>query len=220
MLPKLVIFDMDGTIVQYSSGNFQSSWDAIGFAAGKKEEWERQLEYYLPRPEQYKEWVKADCRLLTGIPVQPVAEKIFPPPYTPGFKEFCVYLKEKEVKTGIISSGVDFVAKRIQQEAGLDFIVANEVHIKEGKFTGKGKVNVGIKDKGKCVKRAMRKYASKKEETAFFGDHFNDQEAWKEVGFPMGMNIKSERCCLFTNLDFSDFYQAKEFFEERLERDA
>ncbi len=217
MLPKLVIFDMDGTIVQYPSGNFQSSWDAIGFATGKKDEWERLMAYYLPRRERYDEWSGENCRLLAGLPVQPVFDQIFPPPYTPGFKEFCTYLDQRKIKKGIISSGVDLVAERIQQETALDFIVANEVHVRDGKFTGGGKINVGISGKGKSVREIIQRYRVSQTETAFFGDHFNDREAWQEVGLPFGMNVKDSGGHAFVRRNFTDFYQAKEFFADELE---
>src|SRR3989338_8975268 len=107
-----VLMDMDGTIVRYESSSFHSSWDAMGEAAGMKEKWDQMLAYYYPRsndPKTYREWFDANCQTLKGVSVQSVSDKIFPPPYTPGFFEFCAYFTAQKIPIGIISSGVDLV---------------------------------------------------------------------------------------------------------------
>lgn len=217
MRPELVLFDMDGTIVQYNSGSFQSSWDALGIAAGLNEEWQRLLEYYLPRPELYQEWFDKNCKLLQGVSLASVADKIFPLPYTPGFLEFADYLQEQGIRKGLVSSGIDVVAKRVQQDAGLDFMLVNEVHLNEGIFTGTGKINVGIADKGALVQELLGNYNVSKERAVFFGDHFNDIPAWREVGMPFGINVKSEVCHPYLQLQFDNFHEAREYFREVLE---
>ncbi len=211
------MFDMDGTIVQYNSGSFQSSWDAIGHAAGLREQWQHLLEYYLPRPELYREWFEKNCELLQGLPFASIEPSIFPPPYTPGFLEFAGYLQEQGIRKGLVSSGVDVVAQKVQQDAGLDFILVNEVHLNDGIFTGTGKINVGIADKGSLVRTLLGSYNVPKEQAVFFGDHFNDIPAWQEVGMPLGINIKSEVCHPYLQLQFDDFHEALEYFREVLE---
>ena len=213
MNPALVLFDMDGTVVQYNSGSFQSSWDAIGHAAGLREQWQELLDYYLPQPERYQEWFEKNCALLRGLPFASIEPKIFPPPYTPGFLEFCGYLQKQGIHKGLISSGVDIVAQRVQRDAGLAFMVVNEVQLVEGKFAGTGKVNVSIQDKGVQVKRLLRQYGLMKEQAVFFGDHFNDIPAWREVGMPWGMNIKDSVCLPYLELNFDDFHEAREYFQ-------
>ena len=217
MKPELVLFDLDGTIVQYNHGSFQSSWDALGHAAGLEEEWQRLMQYYLPRPELYQEWCDRNCELLRGLPLAPIAEKIFPPPYTPGFLEFCDYLREQGIWKGLVSSGVDLVAKKVQQDADLDFIVVNEVHIHDGRFTGTGKINVGLQEKGALIQQILQDYGLLKEGVVFFGDHFNDIPAWQEVGLPLGINVKHESCYPHITRWFDDFYQARDYFRTEFE---
>lgn len=92
MALELLLFDMDGTLVCYLESSFHSSWDALGFAAGKKEEWLKNVDYYYPRPELYEEWIQENCKLLKGISVGETLEKILPPPYLPGTKDFFSYI--------------------------------------------------------------------------------------------------------------------------------
>ena len=63
MPTKLLVCDMDGTLVNYG-GRFQSSWDAVGKAVGKEKEFKKHLEYYLNKKELYLDWVKSDASLL------------------------------------------------------------------------------------------------------------------------------------------------------------
>ncbi len=212
-LIKLCIFDLDGTIVQYTNGPFQSSWDAIGIAAGKEKEWVQRRDYYYPRPELYQEWFDGNCRLLEGIEVQPILRQIFPPPYTPGFLEFCAYLKREGIRTGIVSSGVDIVANRVLQEAGLNFAIANVLNLEKDRFTGTGEQHVPLWDKGKYVNQQMLHHGASADNTAYFGDNGNDCGAWAKVGFPIGIALKNPDLHHYVDYSFRNFHGALELFQ-------
>ncbi len=208
-----MLLDMDGTVVQYNSSSYQSSWDAIGKAAGLGEEWQELLRYYIDKPLLYQEWFDKNCEKLAGVSVAAISQEIFPPPYTPGFLECCGYLKQQGVVLGLLSSGVDLVAKRIQEEAGLDEIVVNEVYVENGCFTGRGNLKVALDGKGQIIQQLMEQYHAAREETAFIGDHFNDIPAWQKVGLPLGMNVKDARCYGFIQHHFNNFYEARDFLQ-------
>ncbi len=214
---KIVFFDMDGTIVQYKESRVHSTWGALGVAAGVNEEWDRMMDHYLSLSETnnyYSEWFERNLKCLAGIPSQPVLDKILPPPYTPGFLEFCGYLERQNIKKGIISGGLDLVAGIIGKEASLDFVLVQEIYVRGGLFTGRGKINVPLMEKGSFVKGKLAEYGLKKENAAFFGDAFNDIPAWAEVGLPLGMNAKTEQCLSAVKENFKDFYQARDYFEK------
>lgn len=211
---KLCIFDLDGTAVQYNSGSFQSSWDAVGIASGKEEEWMRRRDYYYPKPDLYQEWFDGNCRLLAGVEVQPILDKVLPPPYTPGFLEFCAYAKSEGVKLGLVSSGVDLVANRIKEDAGLDFVVANMLHVTEGKFTGTGEQHVPLWGKGEIIKRYLALNRTNFKQAAYFGDHENDRGAWSRVGLRIGINLKHQDLHSQVDYSFKDFHGALELFQK------
>ncbi len=216
----IVLLDMDGTIVRYESSSFHSSWDAIGEAAGMKEEWDKMLAYYYPRSNDagtYREWFDANYRMLKGVSVQSVEKKIFPPPYTPGFREFCRYFTQQRIPIGVISSGVDLVAKRIQQEAGLDFAIANELRIEQGCFTGEGNLMVDLTSKGRIIESYLQEHGINRDKAAYFGDHENDIPAWKAVGHPFGINVKKANCYPEIQAYFSDFGPALAYVKRLFE---
>ncbi len=210
---KIALFDMDGTIVQYPHSSFQSSWDAIGAAAGVAKEWDEWLRHYLNKPELYQEWFEKNCRSLEGKEVAPIMQQILPLPYTPGFREFCCYLQEHGVSLGIVSNGVNLVAKEIAKDVPLEVMLAEEVHTSNGKFTGTGTSRLHITEKGIAVQKILRQYGLRKEEAAFVGDHFNDCPAWDEVGLPLGMNLKDQRCYARVQAHFGDFYEALDYLK-------
>jgi len=219
MVIKLALFDLDGTIVTYEQGDFQSSWDAIGKAAlhdnpKEMQAWEDNVDYYVPRLELYHDWVDSNCKSLEGIVVEKVFSKIFPPPYVAGLDNYFKYMGQKDVKTGILSSGVDFVAEYVQKEFGLDFYKSNEVHIADGKFVGTGKVNVHLLEKGKVLKSLLDKYDVDRDEVMFVGDNSNDISAWKEVGLPIGMNLKSNEYDQYVENKFTDFNQLQDYIKK------
>lgn len=211
------MFDMDGTVVQYKQSKLLSSWGALGIAAGVNEEWNQLMDHYLSLPvldQQYNEWFEKNCTCLAGKPVRPILEKILPPPYTPGFLEFCDYLSQQGVKKGLISGGINLVAEHIQKEASLDFILVPELHVSQGKFTGTGTVNVPLMSKGIFVKEKLAEYGLTRKQAAFFGDAFNDVPAWKEVDLPFGINARTEEGPLLLKENFQDFHAALKYLQE------
>ena len=209
---SLVVFDMDGTIVQYPEGSFQSSWDAVGFAAGKKKEWEELLNYYYPRQDLYEEWFNQNLKCLKGTSLDSVTSQIFPPPYTPGFPEFCTLLKQKDLPAGILSSGIDLVADRILEEQNLNFALTNIVHIKDGYFSGTGEHVVPLWKKGELLQEIIASRHLDPQNVAYFGDNENDLPCWELVGLKIGISLKKPELYSKVDYHFPDFQGAIELF--------
>jgi HAD superfamily phosphoserine phosphatase-like hydrolase len=215
---KLALFDLDGTLVVYGHGHFQSSWDAVGKSALKNnpQEWKRwqdNVTHYYPKPELYEDWLDENCESLEGISTDKVFSTIFPPPYTTGVKDFFDYLKKQDIITGIVSAGVGFVAEHVKRDLGLDFMIANEVHISKGRFSGTGKTNVSLFGKGKIIQNLIYEHGLTKDEVMFVGDHSNDIPAWNEVGLPIGMNLKSTEFEQYVKESFTNFNQLSDYLE-------
>jgi len=62
-----------------------------------------------------------------------VAERIL---LTNGAERLFRVLKRLGIKTAVCSGGFTFMAKRLQQSLGIDYVYANELHIKNGLVTG------------------------------------------------------------------------------------
>ncbi len=179
---RAVFFDLDGTLVRYRGVDFESSWGALGVAAGLKEQWDALLAKYLDRPESYQDWVRENAALLKGIPLGRVLPHLFPPPYAPGVREALAELKRRGLVLGIVSSGVALVADRVKEELGLDFAVANELEVRAGRFTGEAMLRVGLWDKLAVVEAEAARQGLSLPELAFVGDHLNDVPVLEAVG--------------------------------------
>ncbi len=188
---RAIIFDLDGTLVRYHGVEFESSWGAIAAAAGKQEESQRLLQEYLPRHDAYSEWVARDAALLTGVPVQTIADKVFPPPYSAGVLPAIAALRGRYTM-GIISSGVDLVADRVLADLNLDFAVANRLLIEGNHFTGKSEMVVDLWRKADMVKRIAAERRLSLSEICFVGDHMNDAPVMRIVGLSVAFNPKDE----------------------------
>lgn len=180
---RAVLFDLDGTLVRYRGAAFESSWGALGTAAGVAVQWDELLARYRGRVEEYPNWVRENAALLAGIPLAQVEGALFPPPYAPGVREAVAALKRDGYLLGIVSSGVNVVADRAREELGLAFAVANELLVADGRFTGEAVVRVGLADKRAAVEREMRRWGLALGEVAFVGDHLNDIPVFGAVGY-------------------------------------
>lgn len=216
-LLQAVLFDMDGTALRQKDKD-DDTWRRFFGAAGFSEECNELVRKYqnpdtncIPS-ELFPEFHARHCALLQGLSVVPVMEAFAQLPYTPGFLDFCHYLQGQGVKTGLATLSIDAVAQLIKNEAGLDMVLANELHAEEGLFTGTGLITVPFGGKGKAVEKIYTALGATRETTAFFGDSGNDVEGWQAVAYPLGINAGKYSHLLKNN--FTDFFEAKEYFQK------
>lgn len=212
-----VIFDLDGTLVRYRGVEFESSWGAIAAAAGVKAQSQRLLDEYLPRRDAYPEWVKRDAELLTGISVQSVTERIFPPPYAAGARGTVARLRGR-YQLGILSSGVDLVAEYVRDDLDLEFAVSNHVFIEDGHFTGKSQTIVDLWAKDAVMKQITEERGLALSEICYIGDHMNDVPVMRIVGLSIAFNPKDkelERIVDYVTHDFAEIPELIEKFEDK-----
>ena len=210
---RAIIFDLDGTLVRYHGVEFESSWGAVAAAAGKQEESGRILRKFLPRRDAYQEWVERDAALLTGISVEVITAKIFPPPYATGAREAIAALRGRYTM-GILSSGVDLVADRARQELGLDFSVANRLFIEDGRFTGESGMVVDLWKKADVMKEIAAKHNLDLSEICFVGDHMNDVPVMRIVGLSIAMDPKDKELERIADYVVPDFTTIPQIVEE------
>lgn len=186
---EMVVTDQDGSAIRGSVPPFYSGWDELGECLPDelRKEWYRVRDYYYPKKELYSEWFQKQLDLLKGLSVKSVTDKIFPLAYAPGFLEFFNNLP-KGIVTGLLSAGIDLIAKKIQEEAGLDFIHANVIHIENGKFTGTGKEVSGLWNKRGLLEQVAAEYNIPLSRVCFIGDNLNDKECLEAAGYPYIIN--------------------------------
>ena len=186
-----VVFDLDGTLVRYHGVEFESSWGAIAVAAGVGDRSAALLREYFPRREAYAEWVAADAALLAGIPYARVAARVLPAPYAEGVPSAVRVLRPR-YRLGILSSGVDLVAEWVRHDLGLDFAVANRIHVRDGLFTGTSETIVSLWAKDEALRTLAAERNLDLQEICFVGDHVNDIPVMRIVGMAVAANPKDD----------------------------
>ncbi|MFC2099817.1 HAD family hydrolase [Candidatus Bipolaricaulota bacterium] len=214
---EAILFDLDGTLVRYHGIEYESSWGAIAAAAGVEEASSRLLREYLPRRDHYAEWVEKDAALLTGIPVERVAERIFPAPYAKGVQEAVAALSGR-FRLGIVSSGVGLVADWVRDDLGLEFALANELGVADGVFTGRSTTNVDLWSKDEALRLVAAERGLSLERICFVGDHFNDLCAMKLVGLAIAANPKDDRLREAADHTIDDFAMLPDLVEAYVDR--
>lgn len=189
---KAVVFDLDGTLVHYKEAEDGSSWGAIMYYAGVKEEFDPILPAYMDKPELYWECFAKEVALLKDKSLSKVRNKVLPPQYVPGVREVCDELKEIGLKRGLLATALDFVAKHVEKDLNLDFCYCNELIIEGDHFTGKGKLIVDLWKKDIMLKKLCDELGIQLEQTIVVGDHFNDLPMFRVAGRSIALNPKTD----------------------------
>ena len=128
---RLASFDMDGTVLQHNS-----SWVAIHRHFGTEHLGAASLRLYTEGKIGYREFMKRDIaswpkgvtkqeieRILSGYKVRREAPEVFSE------------LRRRGIKTALVTSGIDILAKDVAEELGIDHWVANGL-----RFDGSGRL--------------------------------------------------------------------------------
>jgi phosphoserine phosphatase len=164
-----VVFDLDGTITPVDSlwrylHDAFGTWDLGKLAAQK----------YKRGEITYKEWAETDAGYWAGTPLSEVKELLKKIPYRPGARELFQELKQKDVKTAILSAGLSILAEKVAKDLGADFAIANELQSNDGRLTGGIIVRVGVGDKRRVIEQLAAKLEIPLSEVALVGDRAFD----------------------------------------------
>jgi len=181
---KLVIFDLDGTLTQE-----RSIWEYIHKRLGKwygfAEEYQKQ---FLAGKISYEEFCERDARVWKGMRVKELEEIVQTVPFHAGADELIPYLKKKDLKLAMISSGLSFLSDWVHQKYGFDFSVSNDLLHENGILTGKVKIQVYYDQKAEWVKRILKEFGIKPEEAIAVGDSKGDIDMFQKAGFSVAFN--------------------------------
>ena len=138
---ELVIFDMDGVLT-----DILSSWKHIHdyFKTSN----EKSVNAYLKGEFDDAEFIRRDAALWqkNGKPVkkEKIVEILSEVPLMDGAREVISYLKDKGIKTAIISAGLDILAERVAKELNIDYVYSNGIKTNEQGYLD-GEAIVGVK---------------------------------------------------------------------------
>ena len=153
---KLAVFDMDGVLVKSSS-----SWEKLHkhFGVCARENFIK----YLNGEITYQEFMLLDTLLWfqtrEKIHRKEIEQVLLNEEIIEGAYETIKYIREHNIQTMILTSGIDILAHYVSEKLGIDYVLANSlVFDSKGYLIPGGIANVPLLDKDKVLRAwALRK---------------------------------------------------------------
>jgi len=180
---KLVVFDVDGTLTQHTS-----VWWRLHELFGTTKEGRIYFDQYFAGEISYQQWADYDAALWKGQPVEPVMDVVRNTRLVDGAAEAVHILREYNIKTAILSGGLDVMANDIARRVGIDFVLTNKLIHKNGYLTGTVENVIGWAEKAKYIHQIFEHFSVSPQETAFVGDGRNDMSVFSVVGLSIAFN--------------------------------
>jgi HAD superfamily PSPase-like hydrolase len=181
---------MDGTIIEP-----RSSWAMIHEYFGTDNS--EMLQMYIEHKISDKEFVKADIELWNSKSDKPVNEKYInsildKAKPREGAKELITSLHEANIKTVILSGGIQYLANKWAKEWNMDKALANDLIDDES-----GNLTAIIKssghNKGPVMEEMIKEYNFRKNEIAAIGDTVVDIPTFERAGLSVAVNTEDKR---------------------------
>ena len=187
---KLVVFDMDGTLLQP-----RSSWAQIHDHFGTDNT--EMLRLYIDHKITDDEFVNADIKLWNNNSkktvneeyINSIMDKIKP---LEGAEILIKELHNKNIKTVILSGGIQYLADRWMNKWNMDYALANElIDDDEGNLTAI--INSSGHNKGPMMDKIIKKYNYKKNQVAAVGDTIVDIPMFDRAGLAIAVNTDDKK---------------------------
>lgn len=190
-MKKLIIFDVDGVLLDNKFGGFK---DILVFL-GKEKEVEAIDEEYQRRKFRgpwglenlaalYKDFLQDELKRLSKSYCQ---ENLME-----GAKAAVTSLKKKGFIVGALSSNPQFLMDSLSEILGLDFSEGTKLELKNGKATGKISEKVDRYAKAEILKKEIERRGLEKKDVIIVGDSITDLPMAKEAGAFFAFNAKEE----------------------------
>jgi len=182
---KLVVFDMDSTLIRCEVINMLATQAGVG------EQVAQITESAMQGKLDFKESFTRRVALLKGLDekvLHQVARKLT---LTEGAERLVKTLKKLGYKIGIISGGFIYFGEYLQKKLGIDYVFANVLEIEDGKITGNvsGDIIDGTR-KAEILKTIARVENINLQQTIAIGDGANDLPKINIAGLGIAFHAK------------------------------
>jgi len=182
---RLVVFDVDSTLIQ------GEVIEMLAARAGCEDQVREVTEAAMRGELDFTESLERRVALLAGLPEEALDEVAQSLTLTPGARTTIRTLKRLGFYCGVVSGGFIRIIDRLVDDLGLDYAVANDLEIEDGKLTGRVKGEV-IDRAGKAV--ALRRFAEQSgvplAQCVAIGDGANDIDMLTAAGLGVAFNAK------------------------------
>jgi len=182
---RLIVFDMDSTIVDFETINQIAHF--VGVDKQVKEITDRAMNGEL----DFEEALRERVRLLKGTPMSALDEIARNIQFTPGSEELIRHLKEMGYRTALISGGFTYFTDILKDRLGFDYTFANELEIVDGVLTGEveGEI-IDAEAKGRIVNYLAELENISPDNVVAVGDGANDCLMIQNAGLGVAFNAK------------------------------
>jgi phosphoserine phosphatase len=185
---KLIVFDIDGTITRHVS-----SWRYIHEKLGL---WDvlakKYQDQFLAGKISYKRFCELDAAHWKGMNVNKLHKVFAGVRYSKNAKRAIKRLKKEGFKLVAISTGLQFIAERVKNELGFDYVIGNRLNSRNGRLTGGVTINISHGAKGKTVRGILTRFGAKPRDMIAIGDSEGDIPMIKLAGYSIAFNSSSE----------------------------
>jgi len=196
MHKKVVIFDLDGTIID----NVEYVWKTLHEYFGIDEHPERvkSMEKFFSKEITYQEWAEKDMELLKkhGAKRETILKALGKAKLMRGAKKTLKELKGREFKIAIMSGSLDILLEKFlpDYEKIFDYVFINRIIFDEkGEIKQVKATPFDMEHKKAGMIKLCETEGISPEECVFVGDHDNDIEIAKSAGLSIAFNSKSEK---------------------------
>lgn len=182
---KLVVFDMDSTLIQ------GEMIDVLAQQAGVGKQVAKITASAMEGNIDFKESLTRRVSLLKGLDANVLPEVARNLVLTEGAERVIQTLKKLGYKIGIISGGFDFFGEYLQKKLGMDYVFANVLEIENGEITGNisGDIIDGPK-KAELLKTIATVENISLQQTIAVGDGANDLPMISIAGLGIAFHAK------------------------------
>lgn len=182
---KLIVFDMDMTVVDFEIINKLASF------VGVDEEVKSITEKAMNGEMDFQESLRQRVRLLKGTPISTLEQIASDLQLTPGSEELIHHLKELGYKIALISGGFTYFTDVLKERLGFDYTFANELEIRDGVLTGEIKGDIiDAEAKGRIIYYLAELEKISPDNIVAVGDGANDCLMIKNAGLGVAFNAK------------------------------
>ncbi len=187
---KLVVFDMDGVLT-----NIYSSWKYVHEFFNSSNE--KSVEAYLKGEIDDMEFIRRDAALWKengkAIKKEKLVRILSSVSLMKGAEDCIRSLKEKNIKTAIVSAGLDILAERVGKSLGVDYVYSNGVKVdKDGFLTEEGIIGVKLKSKDEVVRGLAEKLGMEYNNIVAVGNSCFDIPMFEASGLGIAFNPDDE----------------------------
>ena len=183
---RLMVTDMDSTLISIECV------DEIADYIDAKAEVSAITEAAMRGDVDFETSLRKRVALLKGLDTS-VLDRVFEErlKLNPGAEVMLKGLKEKGIKTALVSGGFTFFTERLKEQLGLDYTMANVLTEKNGKLTGEvSGVICGAEAKAGFLLTQCEKAGISPSQTIAMGDGANDLSMMKEAGLSIAYHAK------------------------------